>query len=160
VLDDETYQAETAELNVCNEWTVVPDKKVGGQSLLEKEESEESNKEDDVIEEFWNSQGNHFYEASPTFAYQDKEFSTHLMEAYLLRIHKKANKTNKTVSEEQEEDYYIAELFRREGEELGLVPQKHIKSLKKKTIYSLSSSSKLATTSPLLFMRSNRSGTK
>jgi hypothetical protein len=120
VLDVKTFQTETTEPNVVDKWTVVTDNKEGGQSLLEKEESKQSNKEDDVIEEFFNSQGDHFYEASPTFAYQDKEFSTHLMEA-CLRIHKKANKTNKTVSEEQEEDYDIAELFRREEEELGLV---------------------------------------
>jgi hypothetical protein len=86
-----------------------------------KDESEEIYKEDDVIEEFINSEGEHFYGASPTTTtYQDKEFSMHVMEA-CLRIHKKRNKTNKTVSEEQEKDYDIAKFFQREEEELGLV---------------------------------------
>jgi hypothetical protein len=81
---------------------------------LEKDKSKESKKEDDVIEEFLNSKGEHFYRASPTTTtYQDKKFSTHLTEACLC-IHKKRNKTKETVFEEQEEDYDIAKLFQRE----------------------------------------------
>jgi hypothetical protein len=92
VLDDKKM----AEPNVYNQWTVVTNNKKGSQDLSVKDESEEIYEEDDVIEEFINSEGEHFYGASPaTTTCQNKEFSTHLTEA-CLRLHKKRNKTNKT----------------------------------------------------------------
>jgi hypothetical protein len=107
VLDDKKM----VEPNVYDKWTVVTNNNKGSQDLSVKEESEEIYKEEDVIEALINLEGEHFYGASPTTTtYQDKAFSRHLMEA-CLRLHKKRKKTNKTISEEQEEDYDIAKLF-------------------------------------------------
>jgi hypothetical protein len=48
--------------------------------LLDNDKSKETKKEDDAIEAFFNSEGDHFFGVSPPLTtYQDKDFSTNLM---------------------------------------------------------------------------------